>query len=44
MKHSPPRWADRFLAWYCRHDLLEEIQGDVYELYGRTAKRKQAQS
>jgi putative ABC transport system permease protein len=38
MKHSPPRWADRFLAWYCRHDLLEEIQGDVYELYGRTAK------
>lgn len=38
MKHSPPKWADRFLAWYCRHDLLEEIQGDVYELYGRTAK------
>jgi putative ABC transport system permease protein len=40
MKHSPPRWADRFLAWYCRHDLLEEIQGDVYELYDRTAKEK----
>lgn len=38
MKHSPPRWADRFLAWYCRHDLLEEIQGDVYELYDRNAK------
>lgn len=37
-KHTPPKWADRFLAWYCRHDLLEEIQGDVYELYGRTAK------
>lgn len=43
MKHFPPKWADRFLAWYCRHDLLEEIQGDVYELYDRTAtesKRK----
>lgn len=39
MKHTPPRWADRFLAWYCRHDLLEEIQGDVYELYDRTAKQ-----
>lgn len=38
MKHAPPKWADRFLAWYCRHDLLEEIQGDVYELYDRTAK------
>jgi putative ABC transport system permease protein len=39
MKHSPPKWADRFLSWYCRHDLLEEIQGDVYELYGRTSKK-----
>lgn len=39
MKHTPPRWANRFLAWYCRHDLLEEIQGDVYELYERTAKQ-----
>ncbi len=39
MKHIPPKWADRFLAWYCRHDLLEEIQGDVYELYDRTVKK-----
>lgn len=38
MKHTPPKWADRFLVWYCRHDLLEEIQGDVHELYKRTAK------
>lgn len=30
---QPPKWAERFLAWYCRHDLLEEIQGDLYELY-----------
>ena len=29
----PPKWADRFLEWYCRPDLLEEIQGDVYELF-----------
>jgi len=39
MKHSPPKWADRFLTWYCCNDLLEEIQGDVYELYERTAKK-----
>lgn len=31
--HLPPRWADRFLAWYCNPDLLEEIQGDAHELY-----------
>jgi putative ABC transport system permease protein len=35
----PPKWADRFLAWYCRPDLLEEIQGDAYELFNRTAKK-----
>jgi putative ABC transport system permease protein len=38
MKIHPPKWADRFLQWYCRPDLLEEIQGDAYELFYRTAK------
>lgn len=28
-----PRWADRFLKWYCRTELLEEIQGDLYEIF-----------
>lgn len=35
----PPRWADRFLEWYCRADRLEEIQGDVHELFDRKAKQ-----
>ena len=29
----PPKWADRFLAWYCNPKLLEQIQGDVHELF-----------
>ncbi len=32
---SPPKWADRFLEWYCRPELLEEIQGDLYELFDK---------
>ncbi len=32
-RNQPPKWADRFLEWYCRSELLEEIQGDVYELF-----------
>jgi putative ABC transport system permease protein len=40
MKISPPKWADKFLQWYCRPDLLEEIQGDAYELFYRTAKER----
>lgn len=38
MKARPPKWADRFLTWYCREDLLDEIQGDIYELYERKSK------
>jgi len=33
MKKNPPKWADRLLRWFCDPDLLEEIQGDLYELY-----------
>jgi putative ABC transport system permease protein len=29
----PPKWAERFLTWYCNPELLEEIQGDAHELY-----------
>lgn len=30
---DPPKWADWFLKWYCHPGLLEELQGDLYELY-----------
>lgn len=36
MKHSspqPPAWALRLLRWYCNPELLEEIQGDLYEAF-----------
>ena len=37
----PPKWADRFLKWYCRPDLIEEMQGDVYEMfYGKAPQNK----
>lgn len=32
-RHQPPSWANRFLEWFCHPDLLEEIQGDAYELF-----------
>jgi putative ABC transport system permease protein len=41
MRPIPPSWADRFLQWYCRPDLLEEIQGDAYELFYRISKQNQ---
>lgn len=35
MKVQPPKWADRFLRWYCNPRFLEEIEGDIYELFDR---------
>lgn len=32
-QNNPPRWADKFLELYCNPKLLEQIQGDVHELY-----------
>ena len=32
---KPPSWAERFLGWYCDPYFLEEIEGDIYELFDR---------
>jgi putative ABC transport system permease protein len=37
---SPPRWANRLLEWYCRPELLEDLQGDLNEYYYRHCESK----
>ena len=39
MNQSPPRWMVRFLRWYCKADLVDGIEGDLYELYIRRIKK-----
>ncbi|MEO7991731.1 MAG: ABC transporter permease [Chryseolinea sp.] len=34
----PPKWATRILSWYCRPDLLEDLQGDLNEYFYRNIK------
>ncbi len=36
----PPRWADRFLEWFCTPELLEEVQGDLHETFARQAREE----
>ncbi|MFH6985281.1 ABC transporter permease [Marinoscillum luteum] len=38
--HLPPRWASRFLEWYCDPYLLEDLQGDLLEIFYRTTSHK----
>lgn len=37
---SPPKWADRFLTWYCKESELEILRGDVYELFEQRAEKQ----
>lgn len=40
---SPPKWANRFLELYCKEEFLEEIQGDIHELFEvRVATQKKS--
>lgn len=32
---QPPSWARKFLAWYCRPELLEDLEGDLNEFFIR---------
>lgn len=32
---QPPGWANRLLRWYCRPELLEDLQGDLLEFFQR---------
>jgi hypothetical protein len=36
----PPRWAQRLLEWYCRPELLEDLQGDLNEYFERHCQTK----
>lgn len=37
---APPRWAERLLQWYCKPELLEDLQGDLFEYFERNKKSK----
>ena len=40
MDRQPPSTALRFLRWFCREDYLEEIEGDLFELFSRDLEEK----
>ena len=37
---KPPRWATRFLGWYCKPALYEDLQGDLYEYFERNVEKR----
>lgn len=44
-KTMPPKWADKFLEWYCAPHQLEDVQGALYEyFYDRVENGKTRQA
>lgn len=37
---NPPRWAQALLRWYCKPELLEDLQGDLNEYFDRNYKER----
>lgn len=38
MEHQPPKGPLQFLRWFCREDYLEEIEGNLIELFEQQAE------
>lgn len=36
---DPPRWADKLLSWFCKDEVLENVQGDLHELFQLRVQR-----
>jgi len=36
----PPRWAEQLLEWYCKPELLEDLQGDLNEFFERNVQER----
>lgn len=38
--HVPPKWAQRFIEWYCKPQLAEDLIGDLDEYFERNVESK----
>lgn len=37
-EHHPPAWAQRFVEWYCKPTLVEDLTGDLNEYFERNLR------
>ncbi|WP_346318146.1 ABC transporter permease [Chitinophaga sp. YIM B06452] len=37
-QHHPPAWAQRFVEWYCKSGLVEDLTGDLHEYFERNVR------
>ena len=44
MQPAPPKYALKFLRWFCREDCIEEIEGDLTELFKKQYEHSPAKA
>lgn len=35
---NPPKWPMRFLRWFCKENSIDEIEGDLFEMFQKRAE------
>jgi putative ABC transport system permease protein len=40
MKHNPPGFAKRILRWFCHAEFIEEVEGDLNELFEQRIQQR----
>ncbi|MFY0651004.1 MAG: ABC transporter permease [Cyclobacteriaceae bacterium] len=40
--HTPPQWPAKLLRWFCREELIEEIEGDLTEVFHMRIEARKA--
>ena len=40
LNQEPPKLTNRILRWFCREDLLEDIEGDIAEIFIKQTREK----
>lgn len=38
-RSRPPRWAGKMLSWFCKDEVVENVQGDLHELFHQRVQR-----
>ncbi|MEP1034567.1 ABC transporter permease [Ekhidna sp.] len=44
INHIPPKWPLKLLRWFCKDEYLDEIEGDLLELYQFRGKQSRAKA
>jgi len=43
-QHIPPKWSTKFLRWFCDPAMIEDVEGDLSELFNERAEQNRSKA